>query len=115
MTSDATDTTADAAARSAQAQSKFMADLTKAMQVAAEEARARTLTQFQAEPRPTSSRSTPGRRPRPRTSASNADDDVAAVRDWSKAEIARIREETEAQDHRPQGASSRPRSKATPR
>ena len=44
MTSDAPDTTAHTAAP--RKQSKFMTDLTKAMQVAAEEARARTLTQF---------------------------------------------------------------------
>jgi hypothetical protein len=77
-------------------QSKFMTDLTKAMQVAAEEARARTLTQFQAEAKShvelihtrSATEAADLRR--------NADDDVAAVREWSKAEIARVREETEA-------------------
>jgi hypothetical protein len=78
-------------------QSKFMADLTKAMQTAAEDARTRTLTQFQAEAKAyveqiharSATEATEIRR--------KADDDVAAVREWSKAEIARIREETETQ------------------
>jgi hypothetical protein len=93
MTSDAPETTAHAAAP--RKQSKFMTDLTKAMQVAAEEARSRTLTQFQGEAKvhveAIHARST--------TEATElrrkADDDVAAVREWSKAEIARIRDETE--------------------
>jgi hypothetical protein len=75
---------------------KFMADLTKAMQAAAEDARSRALTQLQTDAKThvetIHSRSA--------TEAAglrrNADDDVAAVREWSKAEIARIREETEA-------------------
>ena len=75
--------------------SKFMVDLTKAMQAAAEDARTRTLTQFQADAKAyveqiharSASEATEIRR--------KADDDVAAVREWSKAEIARIREETE--------------------
>ena len=97
MTSDAPETTAQSASSSPRKQSKFMTDLTKAMQVAAEEARSRTLTQFQAEAKAyveqihgrSSTEATELRR--------KADDDVAAVREWSKAEIARIREETESQ------------------
>ena len=93
MTSDAPETTQAAAAP--RKQSKFMTDLTKAMQVAAEEARTRTLTQFQGEAKVhveaiharSASEATELRR--------KADDDVAAVREWSKAEIARIREDTE--------------------
>ena len=96
MTSDAPEMAHDAAA-APRKQSKFMTDLTKAMQVAAEEARTRTLTQFQGEAKihveqihaRSSSEATELRR--------KADDDVAAVREWSKAEIARIREETESQ------------------
>ncbi len=76
-------------------QSKFMTDLTKAMQVAAEDARARTLTQFQGEAKAHVEQI----HARSATEAAdlrrNADDDVAAVREWSKAEIARVREETE--------------------
>lgn len=75
--------------------SKFMADLTKAMQAAAEDARSRAISQLQADAKTHvesihghSSTEAAGLR---RT----ADDDVAGVREWSKAEIARIREETE--------------------
>ena len=75
---------------------RFMADLTKAMQAAAEDARSRALTQLQADAK-THIETIHGRSS---TEAAglrrNADDDVAAVREWSKAEIARIREETEA-------------------
>ena len=75
--------------------SKFLADLTKAMQTAAEDARNATLSQFQADAKAhiekiherSSTEATALRR--------QADDDVAAVREWSKAEIARVREETE--------------------
>ncbi len=74
---------------------KFMADLTKAMQTAAEAARADTLERFSAEAKThieaihasTADEATALRK--------RADDDIAAVRDWSKQEIARIREETD--------------------
>jgi hypothetical protein len=75
--------------------SKFLADLTKAMQAAAEESRAISLAQFETEAkayieqiRNRSGDGATGLR-------KAADDDVQAVREWSKAEIARIREETE--------------------
>lgn len=75
--------------------SKFLADLTRAMQVAAEAAREATLGQFEAEAKAfvenihgRSSSETADLRKR-------ADDDIAEIREWSKAEIARIREETE--------------------
>ena len=75
--------------------SRFMADLTKAMQAAAEEARGRALAQLQADAK-SHVETIHGRAS---TESANlrrrADDDVAAVREWSKAEIARIREETE--------------------
>jgi len=74
---------------------KFMADLTKAMAAAAEDARSRAIGQLQADAK-TQVESIHGRSS---TEAAGlrraADDDVAAVREWSKAEIARIREETE--------------------
>ena len=76
--------------------SKFLADLTKAMQTAAEEARALSVSQFQAETKAYIEQI----HERSATEAAGlrrgADDDVAAVREWSKQEIARIREETEA-------------------
>ena len=74
---------------------KFMADLSKAMQAAAETAREETLARFHADAKAhidgiqssTSTEVTDLRK--------KADDDVAAIREWSKAEIARIREETD--------------------
>src|SRR5688500_8162592 len=74
---------------------KFMADLTKAMQRAAETAKADTLARYSAEAKAhiesshatTAVEATERRR--------QADDDVASIRDWSKQEIARIREETD--------------------
>jgi hypothetical protein len=74
---------------------KFMADLTKAMQGAAETAKADTLARYSAEAKThiesihatTAVEATELRK--------QADDDVAAIRDWSKQEIARIREETD--------------------
>jgi hypothetical protein len=74
---------------------KFMADLTRAMQGAAETAKADTLARFSADAKAhietihasTAIDATELRK--------QADDDVAAIREWSKAEIARIREETD--------------------
>jgi hypothetical protein len=74
---------------------KFMADLTKAMQAAAESARTETLERFAAEAKAhiesihtsTADEATELRK--------RADDDIAGIRDWSKTEIARIREETD--------------------
>jgi hypothetical protein len=88
-------TTATPAAAPLRKANKFMADLTKAMQVAAEAARADTLERFSAEAKAhiesihasTSDASTELRK--------KADDDIAAIRESSKAEIARIREETD--------------------
>jgi hypothetical protein len=75
--------------------SKFLADLTRAMQTAAEESRALALSQLQGEAKSHIEQI----HARSSTEAADlrraADDDVAAVREWSKSEIARIREETE--------------------
>ncbi len=74
---------------------KFLADLTRAMQAAAEQARTATLEQFRGDGTAVieqiQARSATGATELRR----HADDDVAAIKDWSKAEIARIREETE--------------------
>ena len=74
---------------------KFLADLTRAMQVAAEQARAATLEQFRGEGTAVieqiHARSATGATELLR----HADDDVATVKEWSKSEIARIRDETE--------------------
>ena len=87
---DATD-----AAAAGRKPNKFMADLTRAMQGAAETAKADTLARFTADAKThiesihaaTAVEATELRK--------QADDDVASIRDWSKAEIARIREETD--------------------
>jgi len=75
--------------------SKFLADLTRAMQAAAEQARVATLEQFRGEGTAVieqiRTRSTTGATELRR----HADDDVATIKDWSKVEIARLREETE--------------------
>ncbi|HEX5825086.1 MAG TPA: hypothetical protein VFY18_11565 [Candidatus Limnocylindrales bacterium] len=84
-----------ARAHSGKKPSKFLADLTKAMQTAAEDARGLALSQLQADAKNHIEQI----HGRSSTEAADlrrvADDDVAAIRDWSKAEIARIREETE--------------------
>jgi hypothetical protein len=84
-----------AAAAKAKKPNKFLADLTKAMQAAAEDARSRALGQLQGEAK-AHIETIHGRSA---TEAADlrrgADDDVAGIREWSKQEIARIREETE--------------------
>ncbi len=75
---------------------KFVLDLSRAMQAAAEESRAQTLGQFQADAKTfienihlrSAGEATDLRK--------RSDDDISGIQDWSKAEIARIREETEA-------------------
>ncbi|HEX7223545.1 MAG TPA: hypothetical protein VF231_09850, partial [Candidatus Limnocylindrales bacterium] len=76
--------------------SKFLADLSKAMQAAAEEARNGTLSQFQADAKNHVEKIHERSATEAAALRRAADDDVAAVREWSKAEIARIREETES-------------------
>jgi hypothetical protein len=87
--------TAEPAGQPARRPSRFLADLARAMQAAAEQARAVTLEQFRAEGaaaieqihgRSASSAAELRRR---------ADEDAATIKEWSKGEIARIREETE--------------------
>ena len=83
------------AAKPARRPSKFLADLTKAMQTAAEAAREESVSRLQADAKAaieeihgrSSTESGDLRR--------RADDDVSSIREWSKQEIARIREETE--------------------
>jgi hypothetical protein len=76
--------------------SKFLADLTRAMQAAAESAREESLSRLQADAKTwieqIHSRSADGATDLRR----RADDEVAAIREWSKAEMARIREETDS-------------------
>ncbi len=75
---------------------KFLTDLTHAMQVAAEQARAATLEQFRVDGT-TYVEQIQGRSVADAGALrTRADEDVARIKDWSKAEIARIREETES-------------------
>jgi hypothetical protein len=75
--------------------SKFLADLTKAMQSAAEAAREESVGRLQSDAKA----AIEDIHGRSSTEAADlrrrADDDVSAIREWSKQEIARIREETE--------------------
>jgi hypothetical protein len=74
---------------------KFMADLTKAMQAAAESARTDTLERFGAEAKAHIESIHASTADEATTLRKKADDDIAGVREWSKTEIARIREETD--------------------
>lgn len=74
---------------------KLMADLAKAMQTAAEGARKDTLAKFAADAKAHIESINVGAATEAADLRRQADDDIAGIRDWSKAEIARIREETE--------------------
>ncbi len=74
---------------------KFLADLTRAMQAAAESSRASTLEQFQAEAKAHVEQVHARSADEAAELRKAADDDIVDIRDWSKAELARIREETE--------------------
>ncbi len=74
---------------------KFLADLTKAMQATAEAARNETLERFNADAKSATEKVQSGASEEIAELRRAADDDVAAIREWSKGEIARIREETE--------------------
>ncbi len=75
---------------------KFMAELSRAMQAAAETARIETIARFEAEAKSVIEEIHAASAVESANLRRQADDDVASVREWSKAEIARIREETEA-------------------
>jgi hypothetical protein len=76
-------------------QSRFLADLTRAMHAAAEEGRQSALEQFHADGKRTVEEIQSRSADEAAAIRRGADEDVAGVREWSKAEIARIREETE--------------------
>jgi len=91
-TTDMTDATATASGRRP---TKFMADLSKAMQTAAETSRDETMSRFAADTKVAVEDIRAKSAEEAAALRRQADDDVAAVREWSKAEIARIREETD--------------------
>ena len=75
---------------------KFMAELSRAMQAAAENARTETMARFEMEAKGVVEEIHAKATDEAAGLRRKADDDVAAIRERSKAEIARIREETEA-------------------
>jgi len=89
--------TADAVGSGSQPRraTKFMADLSRAMQAAAENARAETMARFEVEAKGVVEAIHAAATDEAADLRRKADDDVASIREWSKAEIARIREETE--------------------
>jgi hypothetical protein len=92
-TSDMIDATATSSARRP---TKFMAELSRAMQTAVETSRDETLARLGADAKNVVEEIHAASATEAAELRRRADDDVAAVREWSKAEIARIREETEA-------------------
>lgn len=74
---------------------KFLADLTRAMQAAAETSRSSTLDQLQIDCKAHIERMYARSAELSASFRARADTDIVAIRDWSKAEIARIREETD--------------------
>lgn len=75
---------------------KFMAELSRAMQAAAENARSETMARFEIEAKGVVEAIHAAATDEAADLRRKADDDVAAIREWSKAEIARIREETDS-------------------
>lgn len=75
---------------------KFLADLSRAMQAAAEQARSETMARFDGEAKAVVEEIRARATDEAADLRRKADDDVAAIREWSKAEIARIREATDA-------------------
>ena len=77
------------------APSKFMADLTKAMQAAAESAREEALSRLAAEAKASIEEIHVRSATESAELRRQTDEDIASIREWSKAEIARVREETD--------------------
>jgi hypothetical protein len=92
-TSDMIDATATTSTRRP---TKFMAELSRAMQTAVETSRDETMARLAADAKTVVEEIHAASAGEAAELRRHADDDVAAVREWSKAEIARIREETEA-------------------
>ncbi len=104
-TAESAETTATSASRAepdaaagppARRATKFMAELSRAMQAASENARSETMARFEVEAKSVIEDIHANATNEAADLRRLADDDVATVREWSKAEIARIREETEA-------------------
>ena len=89
---DVIDQTAPPAARRA---TKLMADFSRAMQTAAEASRDEMMARFAADAKTVVEDIQNGSTAEAANLRRRADDDIAAIREWSKAEIARVREETD--------------------
>ncbi|HTC86024.1 MAG TPA: hypothetical protein VK656_04940 [Candidatus Acidoferrum sp.] len=87
--------TATATPTAAKRPTKFLADLTRAMQAAAEEARTQAVSQLEAEAKAYIESIHAQSSGQASELRKRADDDVASIREWSKAELARVREATE--------------------
>jgi hypothetical protein len=74
---------------------KFVLDLIRAMQAAAEESRAQTLGQFQADAKTFIENIHSRSAIEAAELRKRSDDDISGIQDWSKVEIARVREETQ--------------------
>ena len=87
---------AETAPQSVRRATKFMAELSRAMQAAVENARTETMARFEVDAKSVVDEIHAGATNEEAELRSKADGDVAAIRDWSKSEIARVREETES-------------------
>jgi hypothetical protein len=87
---------AETAPRSVRRATRFMAELSRAMQAAVENARTETMARFEVEAKSVVDEIHAGATNEEAELRGKADGDVAAIRDWSKSEIARVREETES-------------------
>jgi hypothetical protein len=96
VTPDMTDATATFTAPAARRPTRFMAELSHAMQVAAQTSRDETLARVGADLKVVVEEIHAASTLEAADLRRRADDDVAAVREWSKTEIARIRDEAEA-------------------
>ena len=86
----------EATPQSARRATKFMVELSRAMQAAVENARTETMARFGVEAKSVVDEIHAGATDEAATLRVSADNDIAGIRDWSKSEIARIREETES-------------------
>jgi hypothetical protein len=75
---------------------RFMVELSRAMQAAAEHARSETMARFEVEAKAVVEEIHARATDEAAELRRRADDDAAAIREWSKGEIARIRDETES-------------------
>ncbi len=81
---------------------KLMADLSAAIRATAETARDQTLAQVEADVAAVVEQIRVGSKEGEDALRARSDEDVTQIKEWSRAEIARIKEETEKPHQRPQ-------------